>query len=410
MTSTNILDNWKHSISVDMLQKLPHFNFENAQYSTTKKDCCSFPNNFPPDDTDIYVLCVQLKTKRNLSKNRRQSSNILCDSFQNMSNGTWRSSNSHSLATKNILLLGIYASFLGMIFNVSLLIVFIHRIRLMKPLRRNNSHRIGLCHTINTYIHVLGILSILFLMHLRTFFNDFSFKTNGSLSISWDCYLLSHLFTFFEAGVYGSCFLQAIFRYWRIMFSDHSRLQNFNFHLLLIFLHWILLNLLLLPTVLRSSYIPSEHICHTAFDDRYIAVYVAIIVTVIPVGGICVFYIKIILFMKTRLHNRKRMRNDLLTIRRIFFLVIIIFQTSIANTILWMCMFFQENLHRIFYRLLLLLVILCMLIFSVTLLLVSPHLRQILRSNQVQYSRRYSISLKKIEKSTQSRGVEPVQI
>lgn len=313
---------------------------------------------------------------------------------------------SRSLGT-NILLFSIYIDCIAMLVNFSLLIIFIHRLRSMEQSRRSTSHRIGLYHTMNTYIHLIGILITIFLMELRIFYKDFYLKDQSSSLSSWDCYLLSHLFSFFAGGVYGSCFLHAIFRYCRIMHSNR-RLQNPTCHFLLILIHWFLLNLLLFPTLFRSNYIPVEHLCFIPIDDRYTTAYLALIITIIPVSGTTIFYIKIIRFMKHR-RERKRLKNDAFTIRRIFFLIFTIFQTSSAGIFLWISTFFQENLHQLFYRLFLLLIILCMFIVSIGLLFVSPQLRQILKSNNWRYSKTHSISLRRFDEGTSSKGAQSVQ-
>ena len=308
-------------------------------------------------------------------------------------------------------LLGICSSSVGILFNLLLLIIFLYRLLSMKRVSKSSSRQIGLLHTMNTYVHLTGILSTLLIMCLRTFYGDFYSSTRDSMVIAWHCHFLSYLFSFFGAGVYGSCFLQAIFRYWRIMFSQRIQLlQKPLFHLLLIVMHWILVSLLIFPTIFRSIYIPSDHVCVIPFDDRWTAAYIASIVTLLPVTGIFILYIKIILYMKNRFQTRKkrkRMRNDLSTIRRIFFLVMIILQTSSAGVILWILTFFQENLHRLFYRLLRLLVILCMLICSMALLFLSPQLRRILRTSQQQHrAKKRPISSTNTDEPTPSRSAQ----
>ena len=308
----------------------------------------------------------------------------------------------------NIIFLGICSSSVGILFDLSLLIIFIHRLRTFEHSNKNSSHRIGLLHTINTYINLIGILSTLLSTCLQTLHGDVYFNAQHRSSISWHCHLLSYLFTLFGAGVYGSCFLHTLFRYWRIMHHPRILLQNPIFHLLLIFIHWILISLLLIPTIPRSSYIPSDHVCLIPFDDRYTAAYISSIVTVLPVSGIFLLYMKIILYMKHHFQTRqerKRTRHDRSMIRRIFILVIMIFQTSSTGVILWILTFFQENLHRLFYRLLRLLVILCMLICSMALLFLSPQLRRIVRSKQ----RKHRASLNNIDEITPVRNASTSQ-
>lgn len=123
--------------------------------------------------------------------------------------------NSTSVGT-NIILIAICSSSRGILLNFLLLIIFIHRIRSFKQSNKNTSCRISLLHTRNTYIHLTGILS--------TLYGDLYLTIRDAYPISWHCHFLGYLLSLFGSGVYGSCFLQAIFRYWRIMFSNYTLL------------------------------------------------------------------------------------------------------------------------------------------------------------------------------------------
>ncbi len=141
----------------------------------------------------------------------------------------------------------------------------------------------------------------------------------------------------------------------------------------------------LLPIFPRSIYISSDNFCLTPFDDRWSAAYISLITAVLPVIGIFILYIKIVIYMKYHLQSKKqwrRIKREILIIRRILFLVIIILQTSSTGIILWILTFFDKRLHPIFYRLLRFLMILCMIICSITLLMVSPQLKRAIRLNR----------------------------
>jgi hypothetical protein len=226
-------------------------------------------------------------------------------------------------------------------------------------------------------------------MCIRTLYGDLYLKKQDENSISWHCHFLGYLLSLFGGGVYGSCFLQAIFRFWRIIISSRGLFQNLSFHILFIFTHWIFLIILLLPILSRSIYISSDHFCLSPFDDRWTAAYISLITAIIPVTGIFIVYIKIGIYMKNHLQTRKqrkRMRNDILIIRRIFFLVVIILQTSSTGIILWILTFFNQRLHLLFYRFLRFLLILCMIMCSITLLILSPQLKRALRLNTRKHS------------------------
>jgi len=288
-----------------------------------------------------------------------------------------------------VILIGIVLSSIGILFNFIIIICFINYGKFLKHSNKNTSRRIGLLHSINTYIHLIGILSTLLIMCIRTLYGDLYLKKRDENSISWHCHFLGYLLSLFGGGVYGSCFLQAIFRFWRIIISYRGLFQNLSFHILFIFTHWIFLIILLLPILSRSIYISSDHFCLSPFDDRWTAAYISLITVIIPVTGIFIVYIKIGIYMKNHLQTRKqrkRMKNDILIIRRIFFLVIIILQTSSTGIILWILTFFSQRLHLLFYRFLRFLLILCMILCSITLLILSPQLKRALRLNRRKHS------------------------
>jgi hypothetical protein len=84
------------------------------------------------------------------------------------------------------------------------------------------------------------------------------------------------------------------------------------------------------------------------------------------------------------------MKRDVLTIKRIFLLVIVLLSTSSAGVILWLLMFIQKHMHPLSYRLLCFMVEIGMLICSITLLIVSPQLKRALQSTSFYRQQKYS--------------------
>lgn len=250
-------------------------------------------------------------------------------------------------------------------------------------LSKSQSRRIGLLHSVNTYIHILGGVIIFFVMSTRTFYGDLFLKefylTNSSPS--WHCRLVNYFMSMFASGIYGSCFLQALFRYWRIMYPYKRIYRKYSFHLRLILFHWILTLILSIPVWFRSVYILGENFCLNRFTDTYSSIYISTIAVVIPVTSITFVYIKIIFFLKYHWQTRKRwrrMKRDILIIKRILLLVFVLLNVSTAAIILWLLMFIQQRLHPLSYRILCLISTLGMTIFSLTLLIVSPPLKRAL--------------------------------
>ncbi|CAF2911787.1 unnamed protein product [Rotaria sp. Silwood2] len=323
-----------------------------------------------------------------------------------MLNGTFN----HNLTSSGITIIFIAILFgsIGIIFNFVIIIILIRHGKFTKCSKKHHSRRIGLLHSINTYIHLIGILSTLITMCIRTLYGDLYQEKRNENFVSWHCHLLGFLMSLFGAGVYGSCFLQALYRFWRIVIPNRDLFQNLYFHIQLILAHWLFIIVLLLPILSRSIYISSDHFCLSPFHDRWTAAYISLITAVIPVTGILVLYIKIVIYMKYKLQTKKqwrRIKRDISTIRRVLLLVIIILQTSSTGIILWILTFFYKSLHPLFYRLLRFLMILCMIICSVTLLMVSPQLKRAFRSSshkqlQIRYASKKHMPLTNIEEIT----------
>ncbi|CAF3756973.1 unnamed protein product [Rotaria sordida] len=310
-----------------------------------------------------------------------------------------------------IIFIAILLSSIAIIFNFIIIIVLIRHGKFIKCSKKHHSRRIGLVHSINTYIHLIGILSTLIIMCIRTLYGDLNREKRDKRIISWYCHFLAYLLSLFGAGVYGSCFLQALYRFWRIVTPNRDFFQNLYFHIQLILGHWAFIIILLLPIRSRSVYISSDHFCLSPFDDRWTAAYISLITAIIPVTGILILYIKIVIYMKKNLQTKKqwrRVKRDISTIRRILVLVIIILQTSSTGIILWILTFFYKSLHPLFYRLLRLLIILCMIICSITLLMLSPQLKRAFRSSNRKQLKKQFTSKKRMS-SNNIEEITPIE-
>jgi hypothetical protein len=281
---------------------------------------------------------------------------------------------------------------LTIILDVAVLWRLIFYNKLRKRCTRSTCRRIGLLHSMNTYIHIIGESTIFLIMSSRTLYGDLRFYNKEEIPPSWHCRLLNYLMSMFAAGIYGSCFLQSLFRFWRII-KPHERLyRTLLFHFRLIVLHWILIIILSIPVWYRSVYISSENFCLNRFTDTWSSVYISVVSVAIPVFSIIIVYVKILMYMKHNWQSRKRLRRmkrEILTIKRILLLVIVLLSTSGAAVVLWLLMFIQKHMHPLSYRLLCFMVETGMLICSVTLLIVSPQLKRALQSTSFYRQQQY---------------------
>lgn len=311
---------------------------------------------------------------------------IHAQQFVNLARQMLNITSTHQLASlgSNLIVTGIIIGSGGIVLDLTFIGMLLYG---GKPdnhsARSFSSGRIGLLHSVNTYVHLIGVLITLLLMCIRTLSGDLHGTTYGETDAPWHCYLLAYCMSLFAAGVYGSCFLQALFRYWRIVLSSRTDLQKVSLHVGLIAGHWIFIALSLLPAFRSYVYIVSDHICLTPADDIVAAAYTATVVTVVPVTGLLILYVKIIRYLKHFSYNRRlrrRIRRDVFLIRRILILVIIIVQTSSSGIVLWLFVLIDRRFLSLFYRQLRFVIIVCMVICSVALFAVSPHLNSAARS------------------------------
>lgn len=282
--------------------------------------------------------------------------------------------------------------------------IIFHLISYIKFTRRYSkctSRRIGLLHSINTYIHIIGETSIFLLMSIRTLYGDLHIVDKKEFSPSWHCRLLNVLMSMFASGIYGSCFLQSLFRFWRIMKPEERLYRKISFHFRLIYFHWILILIFSIPVWFRSVYLSKENFCLNHFTDTYSSIYISITSVCIPVLSIIYIYFRIVLYMKHNWQSRKRwrrMKKDISTIKRIILLIFVLLNVSGAAIILWLLMFIQKRLHPLSYRLLCFIIAISMFICSITLLIVSPQLKRTLRITN-SYNREQYLNEKKINRS-----------
>ena len=274
------------------------------------------------------------------------------------------------------------ASFI-IVLDISIFLRLLYYRKHSKGTSTSFSRSVGLMHSINTYIHLLGNTTVFLLMSSRTLVGDGSKLSDKLILASWHCRLLNCSMAMFSAGIYGSCFLQALFRFWRITQSSQSRLTNYAFHCQLIVFHWLWIGLLAVPVWFRSVYVVEENYCFNPFIDPWSSVYISSTSVGIPLVALILIYVKIVLFIKrnSRAPRRwRRIQRDVNIIRRILVLVLVLLCTSSGVVILWISVYVQKRMHPLSYRWFCFMIVIGMLVCSVTLVLVSPQLRRALRS------------------------------
>ncbi|UJR32049.1 hypothetical protein I4U23_019516 [Adineta vaga] len=287
--------------------------------------------------------------------------------------------------------ISIILAFLNVLFISIVLFRLIFRDKFQRSNSKNINRRIGILYSIDTYIHIIGETCITLIMVSRTLYSDIYYIEKKEDLPSWHCRLLNYFVSMFASGIYGSCFLQALFRFWRIMTPHKSRYRTFKFHFQLVIMHWICISLISIPVWFRAIYLSTENYCFNRFSETWMSIYISITSVAIPISGIIVVYLKIVMYMKHTWQTRKRwkqMERDLLMIKRMLLLVIVLSNTSGAAVLLWLLMAIQKRLHPLSYRLLCFIIIIGLIICSITLLVVSPQLKRALQLRSFRHHHR----------------------
>lgn len=288
-------------------------------------------------------------------------------------------------------------AWLTIVFEVFILSTVICSRHLGKSTSNNASRRIGLLHSMNSYLHLLGNTLIFLFISLRTLFSEsYSSSSNKPTKFPmslWHCRLLNYLTCIFTAGIFGSCFCQSLFRFWRLTKPRQSVFRKFSFHLSLMIGHWLLILVLSGPLWFRSVSVSSENFCVNQIHVLWPVIYVCITSLVIPVVSIIIVYIKIILFIQSQSHvsqKLSRVKRDVFVIRRIVLLVCVLLSTSSLAIALWLLASIHPNLHPLAYRLFSLVSVMGMLTYSITFVVAFPQLRRTIRDGKRSSSKQSS--------------------
>ncbi|CAF4168558.1 unnamed protein product, partial [Adineta steineri] len=151
---------------------------------------------------------------------------------------------------------------------------------------------------------------------------------NVSFDNQW-CYIRAYLLYVGLATLYHSHLLQAVFRFFRVVFYKSKQLQTIRFMFRLVLIQWLMDFLLMLPVLFLHNfeYAPQYYYCQTLYVDIKKILLPAVITYYIPMVGIGVIYFYILYYMKKTknqsvLQNRQvSNQRDLVVLHRIILLV-----------------------------------------------------------------------------------------
>ena len=203
---------------------------------------------------------------------------------------------------------------------------------------RINTSTVLMC---NTYVCIIWILLILFDMYGHNLYGDLHSNTSFD---SWWCYGRAYLLHVGTSLLYYSYLLQAVFRFFRIVLSNHRQLQSSRLIFLLVLFQWLISFLAVIPiTVLRHfQYVPLYFYCEILLSDNQGLLIGGLLSYQLPMVGIGLIYVYILYYMKKSkrhliVQNRLGAnQRDLSVLRRILILIGLLVTLALPTSALWM--------------------------------------------------------------------------
>ncbi|CAF0820055.1 unnamed protein product [Adineta steineri] len=134
-----------------------------------------------------------------------------------------------------------------------------------------------------------------------------------------------------------SYFLQAIYRYIIVVYSNRLSWQSKQRQVFLICLSWIFVFLYAVPVLLKGDirYEVDDQICQMPHHLSIVTIYINLYFYLLPVGGIISIYVKLVLYVKeksknvTPANNLFRAQRELKMVHRIVILISILLSLGI---------------------------------------------------------------------------------
>ncbi len=235
----------------------------------------------------------------------------------------------------------------------------------------------------NTTASILLVSLILFDMYVHYLYGD----VHENVSVDhWWCYLRAYFLHVGTSLLYHSYFLQAIFRFFRVVLYKHKHLQTLRFMCTLILIQWFIDFLCISPLLFLRyfQYIPQVYYCEILLTDTQGMLLMGVITYGIPMNGIGFIYGYILYYMRKRksqliLQNRQQAnQRDLTVLRRVMILLGMLFSLGLPTSILWGEYIFTGHANPIGYRLGWSLFTFSLSILPTISVLITPQLRELL--------------------------------
>ena len=234
----------------------------------------------------------------------------------------------------------------------------------------------------NTCISILFLSIILFDMYAHHTYGDL--HDNMSFDHSW-CYLRAYFVHVSFFLFYQSYLIQAVFRFFRVVFYKHKYLQTLRFMFQLVLIQWLFDALCILPLLIlhHFQYISEYYYCEILLTDSQGMFIMGAITYSFPMISMQLIYSYILYHMKKKksqstLQNRQQAnKRDFAVIRRILIVLGTLFLLGFPTFIIWCTYLFTGYANPLGYRLGWSLFTLCISTLPTISVVTTPQLRQL---------------------------------
>jgi len=196
------------------------------------------------------------------------------------------------------------------------------------------------------------------------------------------CFVFGLFYDIFECSIYYSYSLQAFYRLIRINYYTNRSLLSLKLYQMLIIIQWLIIILLLFPTILLKWYIrlPTENYCLIPYTNIIGSIYLIIILYSIPLLTIILIYILITKYIRTtriiRINERQRNLRDLTILKRIIITVSILIILRFPTIIFILFGLINGYLYKLTYTIVGLVTSLCLIFISIIIILMTNQFKK----------------------------------
>ena len=185
----------------------------------------------------------------------------------------------------------------------------------------------------NTYVSILAYSLASGSLYIDTLRGDIQSKYEmKSLSL---CRIRGSLVLALFSAIFGAFSLQAFFRLCRVTYGQHKNLQKYHIQLVFILIKWLFS--FTFVWLVEIDYLPTEYYCSIPFHTLKPALLASVIAYGCPSSMIALFYIRIILYIRSKgyvVSMQRHTRRDVKVIRRIVMTVSSLWLLGIPSMIL----------------------------------------------------------------------------